>query len=74
MKNLLIIFAVLGLAACDSTPHTALEKEQVWVNYYQDGRTGLCFAGRIGAQNATLTNVPCSPEVLKLVQPMPDFY
>jgi hypothetical protein len=40
--------------------------------YTRDDRTGLCFAfwisGTSSGVRETVTNVPCSPEVLKLVE------
>jgi hypothetical protein len=37
------------------------------MNYYKDTNTNLCFAAmNIDMQSATMTNVPCTPEVEKL--------
>ena len=37
--------------------------------YSKDSRTGLCYASMsLGSNWAVLTNVPCTPEVEKLIQ------
>lgn len=41
------------------------------IRYCKDIRTGLCFAGcpvYANAYNAVLANVPCTPEVEKLIK------
>lgn len=74
MKKL-IIFCLL-LFAC--TPETRKEfaptpdEEANRIRYYKDNRTGLCFASSevseypIGTAEV-FTNVPCTPEVEKLL-------
>ena len=38
------------------------------MHYFKDTRTNLCFAGSyLGYASALMTNVPCSPEVEKLI-------
>lgn len=38
-------------------------------SYYKDPRTGLCFFGRgLDYRSAVLTNVPCTPEVEKIIK------
>lgn len=76
MKKLLLAIALL-LTACDNRAEsqTFKEKQQYWVHYYKDTRTNLCFAGRgLNGYSALLTQVPCSPEVEKLVEPWDKFY
>lgn len=39
------------------------------MNYYKDSRTNLCFATHnLGTDWAVMTNVPCTPEVEKLLK------
>jgi hypothetical protein len=65
MKKILIL--MLLLTACDdyNTTNQGINK----ISYFKDERTGLCFAGEyLGYNSAVLANVPCSPEVLKLIE------
>lgn len=71
MKKFFVL--LVGLMACDTVATTPTQKEQSYIHYYKDNRTGLCFAGS-GALNANwsvLTYVPCSPEVERLKEPLP---
>jgi hypothetical protein len=62
MKNLIIILCFLSVGC--STPTEASQG----LRYSKDYRTGLCFASRyINANNVVMTNVPCTPEVEKLI-------
>lgn len=67
--------AMLLLASCDARS-VSVETDPEKTTYSRDVRTNLCFAsvGRTGATTLTdiadsfsVTNVPCSPEVLALV-------
>jgi hypothetical protein len=74
-KFLLLPLLAIFLVACDNTPQTHKEKQQHWLHYYKDTRTDLCFAGyHLGGRDGFMTQVPCSPEVEKLVKPWDDFY
>jgi hypothetical protein len=76
MKRLILVPAALGLlAACDAKT-VAVETNPNRATYSRDARTNLCFAsfGRSRAGNVvgnaesfSVTNVPCSAEVLALV-------
>ncbi len=79
MKKIVLLSAVLMLSACG--PQVAPVDEgtaraiQQSITYIKDLRTNLCFAtirsgdiGRLNDANASLTNVPCSTEVLALIQ------
>lgn len=77
MKKILLL-VVLGLFACDE------ETRKVWnptpqeqaqsIHYVKDERTGLCFVfnnigmSAQGGGGEVFTNVPCSPEVEKLIK------
>jgi hypothetical protein len=38
------------------------------LHYYKDSNTHLCFAAyHVGLQSTSITNVPCTPEVEKMV-------
>lgn len=66
----------VSITSCESmeTPHTDTQKASHYIHYYKDARTGLCFAGSAGDyEGATLTNVSCTPEVEKLVGPLPNY-
>lgn len=54
------------LGNTNSSDGSAVEK---YFYYIQDTRTGLCYVtGRLSGQTGVLSNVPCTPEVLALVQ------
>lgn len=54
------------LGNTNSADGSAVEK---YFYYIQDTRTGLCYVtGRLSGQTGVLSNVPCTPEVLTLVQ------
>lgn len=39
------------------------------MHYFKDANTGLCFAAmNLSMQSATMTNVPCTPEVEKIAR------
>ena len=39
------------------------------MHYFKDTNTGLCFAAmNLSMQSATMTNVPCTPEVEKIAR------
>jgi hypothetical protein len=74
-KIVIIGLAALTLAGCDArTVHINIDPSKA--TYSRDNRTGLCFAafGRAKggswsdvADSLTVTNVPCSAEVMALV-------
>lgn len=75
MKYLLLLLTLL--TSCDDGAHEravieASWTEHVWgLQYAQDHRTHLCFAGwsthEYERPVVTLTNVPCTPEVLERI-------
>lgn len=63
MKYLVLAVVLLTMACVDS--HTEVNK----INYFRDNHTGLCFAAyRLQSPNGLLTNVPCTPEVERLIK------
>ncbi len=67
MKKLLLAIALLCFA-CE--PRTT-EQNLKLIHYYRDARTNLCFANGWGGGyqgGPWATNVPCSPEVMSLVE------
>jgi hypothetical protein len=62
-----LITVGLFLFGCDHTQRTnELLPELI---YIRDNRTGLCFASRyLGHQAGVMTNVPCTPEVERLIK------
>lgn len=73
MKKLLMV--CLFLAACDEQKwHTEVQgarKNAVNsdMEYYKDNRTGLCYGTLyLGSQSTAIANVPCSPEVERLIK------
>jgi hypothetical protein len=64
MKYLLLVL-VLFVASCGTNEEWALK-----LNYFKDSRTGLCFAERAwGMETGVVTNVPCTPEVERMINP-----
>lgn len=59
-----IILLSLVLFGCAYTPGELYNRANE-LQYMKDSRTNLCFA--IGSTNGSITNVPCSPEVEKLL-------
>lgn len=59
----------------NNSPPTLTQEQKVdtQIKYFQDVRTHLCFAGNFNSWNNVylITNVPCTPEVLGLVKPLP---
>lgn len=72
MKNL-IICAALVLLSCDQNEFRRNTSKEMMSQtiYVRDTRTNLCFATWLAGSSAgSLTNVPCSPEVVaKLINP-----
>lgn len=71
-----IVLALLVLS-CDgpiepdwTAARRQAQKDTQNITYTKDLRTKLCFAtaGWMEGNSATITNVPCSPEVEKLIQ------
>jgi len=65
MKKLLLIL-FLGVIACKDSSTTAMVNE---IKYIRDPRTNLCYACfDLGYDDGSITNVPCTPEVMTLTQ------
>jgi hypothetical protein len=55
---------VLLTLACDSTGER-IDR----MKYFKDSKTDLCFAAQsLGFNNGVMTNVPCTPEVERLIK------
>lgn len=74
LLGLLALF-VLHVAACETKEEAvqhnkkALADRVEMFGYFKDPRTNLCFAGYgMGWNYGLLANVPCSPEVEKLIK------
>ncbi len=75
-KSFMVFVALLLIASCygGDAPRPEVAKAAAGnVVYSKDDRTGLCFASvtsttHAGYQVVSITNVPCTPEVEKLVQ------
>lgn len=72
MKSWLFLYSVVvvTLAFTLLMVCTAQDRRDIiqTVEYHRDSRTGLCYATYgLGMQNGTMTNVPCTPEVEKLL-------
>lgn len=69
MKKFAIGFLYCFGIGCTPSSEIAANNSQV-LNYSKDYRTGLCFASMyLGSTSGTLSNVPCTPEVEKLIPP-----
>lgn len=58
LVGLTLLILLVTLCQCDE----GVKKSYYHPNYYMDDRTHLCFA-----DGPSYTNVPCTPEVLKLI-------
>ena len=71
MKKFLLVFLLMG---CDQKLIPTPQGRVQYIRYYKDERTGLCFVdntvnnGHVPFDDHIYTNVPCSPEVEKLIQ------
>jgi hypothetical protein len=62
MKKFLFL-CPLVLLACDPFTKSTVDT----LSYYKDERTNLCFAMFGVGSDSLLTNVPCTPEVLAII-------
>lgn len=65
MKQYFAFQFALALAVVTVGCYTTSERAS-WLVYTKDERTGLCFA--MFEANASFTNVPCAPEVERLLE------
>jgi len=63
MRTIALLGVALFAMAC--------RPNQWAMTYFEDERTGLCFAEAGLGQNATLASVPCTPEVRDLIETRP---
>ena len=71
-----VLASVFLLAGCEEFDRGAYDEQERRAKsyssgliYIKDARTNLCFATySLGYDNGSFANVPCSPEVLKLVK------
>ena len=71
----LTLYAVVGLVGCtyNSAPNPSSLKSGN-LTYFKDARTGICYAGmnsldvHSGWKTTTITYVPCTPEVEKMIK------
>lgn len=71
MKYILIL--AIFIMGCETLKQQGIENEKNLINqdlsYYKDSKTGLCFAAiSIGSTAQSVTNVPCTPEVERLIK------
>lgn len=60
-----LIGLILIISGCDSPPSTVIGH----LSYTIDYRTNMCFATyHLAFNNAVMSNVPCTPEVLRQIQ------
>lgn len=75
--KLLILCLFIALSGCIQPQHLSKTDTRNLSNglaYVKDGRTGLCFATITGNNGhfgllVSITNVPCSPDVERLIKP-----
>jgi hypothetical protein len=65
MKQYFAFQFTLALAVVTVCCYTTNERAG-WLLYAKDARTGLCFA--MSLNGAQVTNVPCTPEVERLLE------
>jgi hypothetical protein len=67
-----LVIATLILSACNPPETSTASQSGVGgIKYFKDTRTGLCFASAstsLTNNAATLTYVPCTPEVERLIK------
>lgn len=78
MKVLLIaLICATSILGCNHQKERVLtqsEKAARWIHYYKDPRTNICFAGSPeSAAFKSFTVVPCSSDVLALIENWPEF-
>ncbi len=71
MKRLILICLLVCSCNVEDMKKASIEYDvntmSTEMRYYKDTNTNLCFAAsHIGTQMATMTNVPCTPEVEKV--------
>jgi hypothetical protein len=69
MKKILFLLCLMG---CGPLGQEGTKKEAQNIEYYKDSRTNLCFVRNIvcgsdGCCYNVFANVPCTPEVEKLL-------
>lgn len=74
MKKIIVIcLLVLGCDTPEMKKHRmeySINEMSAEMHYYKDSNTNLCFAAmNMSMQSATMTNVPCTPEVEKMARP-----
>lgn len=73
MKYIIVLLSLI-LFGCSAEQISKMNKEHddgiiKTIYYKKDKRTGLCFASwGLGGNGGLLTNVPCTPEVEKLIK------
>jgi hypothetical protein len=69
--NSFFLAIILLSGGCEELDHEGqqIAKDHIQsVQYFYDPRTNLCFAGLgVSLDSGSITNVPCSPEVIKLL-------
>ena len=62
LSTILICSLILALAGCDDVNDMTQE-----VQFTQHKTTGLCFAVYTPGEGMAMANVPCTPEVLAII-------
>jgi len=80
LKTCCMVFALVGMFGCEPTqiavvqngrPMAVYASNYAEYGYYmQDRRTHLCFLSYGTGNSLVLTNVPCTSEVMELMEPM----
>jgi hypothetical protein len=67
-KLVLAMVACVLVSGCNN--YSPQEQKKIHIHYIKDERTGLCFAGgNWNYDGALFTNVPCTPEVERMLEP-----
>lgn len=69
MKKIALVLSIFLVSSCGETP-SYLEGNtgSSGLEYFKDSRTELCFAERGSGNSYTMTCVPCSEEIEKLIK------
>lgn len=69
MKNMICVLVTILFISCDQPPNyiDGETRENAPIRYFKDSRTGLCYSERGKDSDYSYTCVPCTEDVLELI-------